>query len=80
MTADSSVVVNLPLYGTTYSDVVITWTSNSEYAVVAPDGALTFVSPDKNTTVTLSMSFEINGVTTGSGNFEITILPDATNE
>ena len=80
VTADSSVEVNLPLYGTTYSDVVITWTSNSEYAVVAPDGTLTFVSPDKNTTVTLSMSFEINGVTTGSGNFEITILPDATNE
>ena len=25
VTADSSVVVNLPLYGTTYSDVVITW-------------------------------------------------------
>lgn len=80
VTADSSVVVNLPLYGITYSDVVITWTSNSEYAVIASDGTLTFVSPEAETSVTLSMSFEIDGVTTGTGNFVVTVVPDQTNE
>jgi hypothetical protein len=79
VTVDSSTVACLPLYGSTYSDVVITWTSNSEFAVVASDGTITFISPESQTSVTLSMKFEINGVTTGTGNFVITVVPDATN-
>ena len=79
-TSDSSVVVNLPLHGITYSDVVIKWTSDSEYAVIDSYGTLTFVSPEANTSATLSMSFEINGIATGNGNFVITVVPDATNE
>ena len=78
--ANSSMVVSLPVYGITYSDVVITWSSDSEYAVIAPDGTLTFVSPEAETTVTLSMSLSIDGAVVGTGNIIVKVLPDAVEE
>ena len=47
-------VVNLPVVGTNYADVVITWASNSEHAVVGENGALTVTIPDEAVEVTLT--------------------------
>ena len=47
--------ITLPLVGGTYAEVVLAWTSNSEYAVIA-DGNLTITVPDDATTVTLTVT------------------------
>ena len=61
--------------GANYADVVITWTSNSEYAVVAADGkSIAFTIPKAATTVTITATAKL-GETTVTKTFEVALTP-----
>ena len=53
--ANPSTVLDLPLYGSTYSDVVISWSDDSEYAVIDSSGVMSFVAPEADTNIKLSV-------------------------
>ena len=76
-TANFETVINLPLHGEVYSDVVYTWTSsNTDVATVNSDGTLTFTQPEANTKVTISAVLTVAGVTV-SKDFELTVTAEA---
>ena len=61
--------------GVNYTDVTLTWTSNSEYAVVAADGkSIAFTIPQAATTVTITVTAKL-GDTTDSRTFEVVLTP-----
>ena len=63
-TVNQYAVVELPVFGTAYSDIVYTWvSSNTEVAVVNDNGTLTFVQPEAETTVTVTATLECAGYT-----------------
>lgn len=67
--------VDVPTAGVNYSEVAITWTSNSEYAVVANDGkSIAFTIPATETTVTITATGKI-GNTTDTRTFEVILTP-----
>ena len=50
-------IVEVLAAGADYSEVVLTWASNSEYAVVADDGlSIAFTIPTTETTVTITVT------------------------
>ena len=65
VTVNMNSVVDLPSFGSVYSDIVFTsWTSsNAEVAVVSEDGVVTFLQPESDTTVTVSGVLECAGYT-----------------
>ena len=68
-TADA--VVDLPLVGVNYDDVVISWACDSEHVVIA-DGKLTITVPDSKVVITLTATFTC-GEATDTKEFEITL-------
>ena len=61
--------------GVNYTDVALTWTSDSEYAVVADDGkSIAFTIPTTATTVTITVTGTL-GDTTDSRTFEVALTP-----
>lgn len=57
-------VIELPKFGSVYSDIVFTWTSsNTDVAVVNENGTLTFVQPEADSTVSVTATLECAGVT-----------------
>ena len=58
----SDAVVELPAAGAAYPEVTLTWTSNSEYAVIA-DGKLTITVPDAATDVVITVTATCNDKT-----------------
>ena len=63
-TANADTVLNLPAFGSVYSDVTISWTSsNTDVAVVNENGTLTFVQPEAATKVTVTATLSCAGAT-----------------
>ena len=62
----------LPVAGTTYPDVTISWASDSEYAVI-DGGKLTVTIPNETTTVKLTATLTL-GDATETAEFEITLV------
>lgn len=61
---DQYSVIDLPRFGSVYSDIVFTWTSsNPDVAVIGEDGNLTFIPAESETTVTVTAVLECAGVT-----------------
>ena len=61
-TATAETVINLPVYGTVYSDVVLTWTSSNADVAVVSDGTLTFNEVTAKTKVTITVTATIAGI------------------
>ena len=73
-------VYQLPVAGTTYSDVAISWTSNSEYAVVGADGKVTVSTNNQAVEFVLTATLSYNGNTaTKEIAVKIEKQPDAIN-
>ncbi len=68
----NATVVELPLVGANYTDVTISWTSDSANAVVGTDGKLTISLADEATTVTLTATLTC-GDKTVTETFEIAV-------
>ena len=68
----TATVVDLPLAGANYTDVAISWTSDSANAVVGTDGKLTISLADEATTVTLTATLTC-GDKTVTETFEIAV-------
>lgn len=63
-TVNQYAVVELPKFGTAYSDIVYTWVSSSpDVAVVNDNGTLTFNQLEAETTVTVTATLECAGYT-----------------
>ncbi|MBR2381460.1 MAG: hypothetical protein IKA84_03080 [Clostridia bacterium] len=56
-------VINLPLVGTNYDDVTISWVSDKEAIVIAEDGTATITVPDEKTVVKLTATITCGDVT-----------------
>lgn len=72
----------LPVAGTNYADVVISWASNSEYVVVGANGVITVKVPDTKTEVVLTATLTCGEATatkeiTITLNKSITSIADA---
>ena len=61
-TATAETVINLPMYGTVYSDVVLTWTSSNADVAVVSDRTLTFNEVTAKTKVTITVTATIAGI------------------
>lgn len=62
----------LPLTGANYSDVAVSWASDSEYVVIGDNGAITVNVPDTKTVVKLTATFTC-GESTDTKEFEVTL-------
>ena len=65
-------VIDLPTAGKYFDDVTITWTSDSDAAVVGEDGKLTITLGEEATTVTLTATFKC-GETTETKTYTIAV-------
>jgi DNA/RNA endonuclease YhcR with UshA esterase domain len=72
----SDTVIDLPAASTAFADVLLTWTSNSEFAVVA-DGKLTITVPDAATEVVITVTATC-GEATGTKEFTAKLSKTAT--
>ena len=70
-------VLDLPLTGSRYPEVTMTWTSNSEYAVVGEDGKITVTVPAEPTTIKLSVTVAF-GEVSETKEFEVELSREAT--
>ena len=78
---NSSTTIDLPSYGSTFSDVEISWTVDNENAIINSDGTLTFVAPKSETIVNLYVTVSVNGYTPDTQYFFIlTVLPDVSED
>ena len=78
---NSSTTIDLPSYGSTFSDVEISWTVDNENAIINSDGTLTFVAPESETIVNLYVTVSVNGYTPDTQYFFIlTVLPDVSED
>ena len=69
-------VIEVVAAGADYSEVVITWSSNSDYAVVAADGkSISFTIPASATTVTITATGTIGEVSVNK-TFDIELVPN----
>ena len=67
--------VDVVIAGASYTDVVLTWKSDSEYAVVAADGkSIAFTIPKVDTTVKITVTGKL-GTTEKSKTFEVVLTP-----
>ena len=67
--------VDLITAGVNYKEVVMTWKSNSEYAVVSADGkSIAFTIPKTETTVTITVTGTI-GTTSDTRTFDVVLTP-----
>lgn len=69
-TADAT--LSLPLVGTNYDDVTISWTSDNAAIVIAEDGTATITVPDTKTVVKLTATF-VCGEATATKEIEVTL-------
>lgn len=70
-------VLDLPLTGSRYPEVTMTWTSNSEHAVVGEDGKITVTVPAEPTTIKLSVTVAF-GEVSETKEFEVELSREAT--
>ncbi|MBR2342910.1 MAG: hypothetical protein IKA64_01495 [Clostridia bacterium] len=67
--------VDVATAGADYTEVVLSWASDSEYAVVAADGkSIAFTIPETETTVTITVTATI-GETSNTKTFDVTLVP-----
>ncbi len=70
---NADTVISLPMFGKVYSDIVYTWaSSNTDVAVIDENGILTFKQPEAKTTVDITATIEIAGIT-GTKTFSLTV-------
>nr|MBE6544545.1 hypothetical protein [Oscillospiraceae bacterium] len=72
----SDTVIDLPVVGTTYDSVVISWTSDND-AIVIADGKATIVIPNDEVTVKLTATLTLGDATT-TKEFEIKLSKSIT--
>ena len=60
--ANSSTVIELPLYGSTYCDVSVSWSCESEFATINSNGIMSFITPEANTTVKLNATIACDDI------------------
>ena len=70
-------VLDLPLTGSRYPEVTMTWTSNSEHAVVGEDGKITITVPAEPVTVKLTVVVAF-GEVSETKEFEVELSREAT--
>ena len=70
-------LLDLPLVGSRYPEVTMTWTSNSEYAVVGEDGKITITVPAEPVTVKLTVVVAF-GEVSETKEFEVELSREAT--
>ena len=70
-------VLDLPLTGARYPEVTMTWTSDSQYAVVGEDGKITITIPAEPVTVKLTVVV-VFGEVSETKEFEVELSREAT--